>query len=131
MLSNAIYCLAFPLLYYVKQTGFKKQCTLLDFDDCFICQIQATSKKCASIWSSFSDLNKRKQFHQSTKRKSSKTALLLAWRFLCLEGLEINLSKSKPSLGCLFLFGDSSQSHGYVPMGWCQEDICVALVLGM
>lgn len=48
------------------------------------------------------------------KAKPSKTALFVEWRFLCLEGLEINFSRSKPLLGCLFLFGDSFQSHGYM-----------------
>lgn len=69
------------------------------------------------------DLNKRKEFRKCTKSKTLKREAFLfarvAWRFLCLEGLERNFSKWKPSLGQLFLFGDSFQSHGYL-----REPLC-------
>lgn len=119
MLSNAIYLPSYPAVILCQTNrAFKSSAHSLMLMIALFVKPKQLARDVPqfgvlSQWLS-ANLNERKQFHKSTKSKTFKkwpfslsfSSFFFFFFILCSEGLEIEFSKWKPSLGHLFLFGE-------------------------
>ena len=139
MLSNAIYLPSHPVVLLCQTIrAFKRSGHSLNLMIALFVKPKQLARDVPqfgvlSQWLS-ANLGKREQFYKSTKRPSKKSFFVFvfvfflfffffaAWRFVYLEGLEIEFSKWKPSFDHLFLFGNS------LSVSWLTEGIIMVFL---